>query len=176
VNGNLSNGRCYLAGPMDRVSEEDAIGWRNYVTEELKSYNVTVYDPTKKPTDFAPEIGLKEHRQELIREKKYDQLSKLMKPIVRYDLRLVDRCDFVIVYIDTEVHLAGTYHEVVIALSQRKPVLAVIKQGKNNCPYWWFGCLKHETIFSSFQDLFKYLEEINTKDLSEDKLWKLFSY
>ena len=46
-------------------------------------------------------------------------------PALHIDLRMVDTSDFVIAYVPTNVYSVGTVHEIVLARTQRKPVLFV---------------------------------------------------
>ena len=56
-------------------------------------------------------------------EKKYEELSGLMKTIRSVDLRLVDISDFLIVSLDLNTHPCGTYEEIFLANRQKKPII-----------------------------------------------------
>ena len=48
----LKGARVYLSGPMDFVAsraKEKKFGWRTRVSQFLKSYGLTVFDPWNKP-------------------------------------------------------------------------------------------------------------------------------
>ena len=48
----LRDTRVYLSGPMDFVASREAekkFGWRNRVSEFLREFGVTVFDPWFKP-------------------------------------------------------------------------------------------------------------------------------
>ena len=50
--GVLKNATVYLSGPMDFVASrkvEKETGWRNRVSEFVRRFGVTVYDPWFKP-------------------------------------------------------------------------------------------------------------------------------
>ena len=88
------------------------------------------------------------------------------------DLRCVDISDFIIAYIDLDIHACGTYEEIVTANRQKKPVLVWCKQGKEQAPNWLFFMLPHDHIFSSFDEILDYLHTINTtEDISSLSRW-----
>lgn len=138
--GLLSSARVYLSGPMDFVAsreEEKQHGWRNRVSEFLKTMGVTVFDPW-----FKPEVrGLHEYGQEgetTVQErnkwtfspgidgaKARSALAEFFWPAMHIDLRMVDTCDFVVAYCPTNVYSVGTPHELIMARLERKPVLLV---------------------------------------------------
>ncbi len=104
----LNNQRCYLAGAIDRVSDKGR-GWREQITPFLKSLGVVVFNPILKPT----EIGLEDNDTHLVKaklksQKRYDELSSMMKVIRSVDLRLIDISDFIVVNLDLETHPCGT--------------------------------------------------------------------
>lgn len=167
---------AYLAGPMDRlVNFSDAVEWRDYVAEKLWNINMGVLNPCKKPTNEGTETEeSRDLRKKLKFQGKYDEVTETMKPIVRVDLRMIDKSDFVIVLIDLDHHSCGSYCEVFHALHQRKPVLCMVKQGKEYTPDWLFGVIPHETIFGTWDDLLSYIYEINDGTRNPGKLWKIF--
>ena len=87
-----------------------------------------------------------------------------MKPICAIDLRMVDIAHFLILYVDLDIHMTGSYNEAFLAISQKKPVLTMCKQGKNSLPNWLFGVMPHEMMFSNWEDLQDYLNFINTSE------------
>ena len=173
MSGKLNGSKVYLIGSVDRVDIETAKKWRVEVSTTLSKLGVKSYDPCNKPTQYAQEINIRQQREQLIEEENYTALSELMRPICRYDLRMLDKSDFMIVYVDVDVHIAGSYHELAWALLRRKPTLVVVKQGKKNCPYWWFGVMPHEHIFSSFDEMYEYLCGVNS-GVFDSKHWKFF--
>jgi hypothetical protein len=112
-------------------------GWRSRVSQFLKTFGVTVFDPW-----FKPGVrGLHEYGRE-------DEISAQAREIwdfspghkgvrarafcagkfwqtLHIDLRMVDTSDFTIAYCPTNVYSAGTPHEIVLCRQQRKPVLFV---------------------------------------------------
>lgn len=97
------------------VSDNEAIKWRDTITPILQNkYGVIVQDPCKKTINDAGELGDdKEYFKKLIKEKKYDQVKNEFYKIIRWDLKAVDRSDFLIVYHDPKIPTIGTLHEVI---------------------------------------------------------------
>ena len=86
-------------------------------------------------------------------KKKFDNVKKSMRDIAAVDLRMVDIAHFVIMYMDIDVHLCGSYHEAFVAIQQKKPLLIVCKQGKCFMPSWMFGVMPHEHMFDDWNDM-----------------------
>lgn len=153
----LKNQRVYLAGAMDRVADRGK-EWRESITPFLSGLGVCVFNPLKKTgsqgieDDFVHNI-----KQELKQEKRYQELSSMMKEIRRADLRLVDISDFLIVNLDLDSHPCGTYEELFWANRQKKPIIVRIAQGKESTPDWLFGTIPHEMIFGCWDSLKDYL-------------------
>jgi uncharacterized membrane protein len=145
---------------MDRVADGGE-EWRLSIRRNLQHLGINWLDPTDKPIDIGEED--KKSREARNQAKKigdWDTVSDGMKPIRCVDLRMVDVCDFLVVYIDLSVHACGTYEEVFLANRQKKPVLFVIEQGKENTPNWLLAALPHEYFFSSWDELYDYMEMI----------------
>ena len=167
----LKGSICYLIGPID-FSEDKGVGFRQKIIDELSGLGIVFLDPTSKMGDLAPDVG---DEQETIRklkeEEKWDELRQFMKRIVRSDLRCVDYSDFVIVYVDTDLHMCGSYHEVVCAVNQKKPVLTVIKGGRKKAPSWLFGILRTDAMFDDVESLAEYFKH---PEFKLDERWVLF--
>jgi len=136
----LRGARVYLSGPMDFVASraaEKKFGWRTRISEFLRHYGVTVFDPWNKPSvrglyQYGQEDVDTSHLRETwtfedtsrgaaARAKCSGQFWESM----HIDLRMVDTSDFVIAYCPTNIYSVGTPHEIVICRQQRKPVLIV---------------------------------------------------
>jgi hypothetical protein len=166
--------RAYLCGPIDDCPNGGRT-WRMDMSTFLTSLDVTVLDPTNKPIDeFNEGEEFVEYRSKLKEEKNYDELSRLMRSISNVDLRMVDLSDFLIVNLDRNLYPAGTIHEMVLANSQKKPILIRMKQGVDSVPDWWFGRLNHNEFFDSWSDLKSYLNKINNGVISASKRWYFF--
>ena len=171
----LNGMRTYLAGAMDRV-EDGGVGWRKNITPHLQEMGITVLDPCDKPI----EIGIEdESSRETIDSYKtsgrFDLIRKEYGVIRTLDLRCIDISDFIIASIDIDVHACGTYEEISVANSQKKPVLVWCQQGKEFAPNWLFFMLPHQHIFGSLESLMGYLEDVSSgKDLEHFKRWFFF--
>lgn len=171
----LKNQRVYLAGAMDRVKDRGAT-WRDNITPFLEQLHITVFNPISKPTD----IGLEDSdthniKLKLKHQKRYDELSSMMKTIRSVDLRLVDISDFLVVNLDLDTHPCGTLEEIFLANRQKKPIIIHMVQGKENAPDWLFGTVPHQMIFSTWDEIKSYLIHIDTSEnIDTYKRWYFF--
>jgi hypothetical protein len=167
--------RTYLVGAMDRVPD-GGIQWRDHITPMLKQMNINVLNPCKQPVESVKEDD--NTRQKIEHYKKTGQFEEIRKNfghIRNADLRCVDVSDFIIAQIDMDVHMCGSYEEIVTANRQKKPILVWCKQGKHLAPNWLFFMIPHEHIFSNLEDLMLYLSSLNTsQDVSIYKRWFFF--
>ena len=157
----LKGSLVYLSGPMDRVKDGGA-EWRESITPILQERGIGVLNPCNKPIRFAEEN--EETREQINKwklEEKFDKVRDKMKPTCAVDLRMVDIAHFLIVYTDIDTHAAGTYHEVSLAVMQKKPVLIMCKQKKMTIPSWWFGVIPHETMFSTWEEVKEYIRHVD---------------
>lgn len=172
----LKNQRVYLAGAMDRVPDRGA-GWRADITPFLKDLGVVVFNPLNKPT----ETGIEDERSHTLRREfkengDYDELSAMMKVIRTTDLRLVDISDFLVVNLDINTHPCGTLEEIFWANRQKKPIIVHVEQGKSKAPDWLFGTIPHDMIFSEWDEVRRYLIEVDSADRVDNKgRWYFFS-
>ncbi len=170
VKGRLNNHRVYLAGPIDHASD-DGVGWREELTPYLEKMGLTILDPTNKPVSQCRynEIGdEKLHIQKLVNLKRWDELRTMAKEIVLVDLRMVEVSDFMIAYIDKDIHICGTYDEIFESLRRRKPTLIVHKGGKSQMSMWLRGKMNHNFVFDSFDELYAYLEALHDGTVEPD--------
>ena len=159
--GKLQGMRVYLSGPMDRCPNGGK-HWRNWITPLLKNLGLAVFDPANKPIKTGVEsVEQREYRELLKSNREYNQLSREVRVISNVDLGMVDIVDFLIVHLDLEIYPAGTIHEMVIANTQKKPILLHMEQGKNAVPDWWYGRLPHQEFFDKWEEILSYLEGIN---------------
>jgi len=168
--GRLTNHRVYLAGPIDHA-RDDGVGWRKSITPHLNKMGLTILDPTNKPTSQCKwnEIGDEKNLiKRLVDLQRWDELRELAKEIVLVDLRMVEVADFMICYIDKDVHLCGTYDELFEALRRRKPTLIVHKGGKKEMSMWLRGKVNHNFVFETFDDLYSYLEALHDGTIEPD--------
>ncbi len=170
VKGRLNNHRVYLAGPIDHASD-DGVGWREELTPYLEKMGLTILDPTDKPVSQCRynEIGdEKLHIQKLVNLKRWDELRTMAKEIVLVDLRMVEVSDFMIAYIDKDIHICGTYDEIFESLRRRKPTLIVHKGGKSQMSMWLRGKMNHNFVFDTFDELYDYLEALHDGTVEPD--------
>lgn len=137
----LQGARVYLSGPMDFVAsraQEKQFGWRNRVTDFLRRYQVTVFDPWFKPGVRGLESYGREDVKsgdkvkdrwtyaagaEAARERAW--CAQQFWETLHIDLRMVDTSDFTISYCPTNIYSVGTPHEIIMTTIQHKPVLFV---------------------------------------------------
>lgn len=171
----LKNQRVYLAGAMDRVADRGST-WRDNITPFLENLGVVVFNPIKKPTDIGTEDA-ESHvtKTKLKSQRRFDELSAMMKTIRAVDLRLVDISDFLVVNLDLEVHPCGTYEEIFEANRSKKPILIHVEQGKDHTPDWLFGTIPHQMFFSNWDDIRNYLLHINNdENIDTYNRWRFF--
>lgn len=173
----LKNQRVYLAGAMDRVVDRGVI-WRDYITPFLEEMGIVVFNPIKKPTTMgAEDATTQEIKIKLKDQKKYEELSDIMKEIRSTDLRLVDISDFLIVNLNLDTHPCGTYEEIFLANRSKKPIIVHVEQGKKKTPDWLFGTIPHSMIFSNWEEIKTYLKHINFDEfIVTHNRWKFFNY
>ena len=112
----LSGKTCYLCGPLFGEND-DGVGWRQSITPILtEKYGIIVDDPTKKTANGVGEVGEdKNNFKKLIKDKKFLECKEKFWPIVRKDLRAVDKADFIIFNYVAGVPTVGTWNELVVA-------------------------------------------------------------
>ena len=175
--GKLKHTVCYLCGAMDRVAD-GGVTWRKAITPQLNRLGVGVLDPCDKPTEFAKEDdGFRERIESLKKAGNFSEVKKEMREIAAVDLRMIDIAHFVVMHMDVSAHLCGSYHEAFMAIQQKKPLLIVCEQGVNNMPSWMFGVMPVEHMFSSWEELMEYLENVDSgDDIEHHKRWRFFDF
>ena len=151
----------YLCGAI-KDATDDGISWRDTITPKLEKYGVNVLDPCKK-TGNSEEIGdAKKRFRDIIIDEDWKQIKEEFWPVVRWDLRSVDKSDFIIFDYNTDVNTIGSIHELVVASSQKKPIL--LKYNKSQLSKfnpWIVTFIKESHFFSDWGDMFNYLEDVN---------------
>lgn len=156
----LKKNLAYLIGPMDEADDR-GVGWREHISSFLHKLGVGVLNPCDKPTIKASETPETiAQMSEWKSQGRYDELSNMMKKIVSVDLHMVDLSNFVIMYIDKDIHMCGSYNEQTYACLEHKPVIVCCKQGKENVPNWLFGIADHGKFFGDWDEVECYLEYI----------------
>jgi hypothetical protein len=162
---------------MDRV-EDGGVIWRRRITPILKASGIGVLDPSDKPTQFAIEdASFRSTVNDLKNSNQFDEVKSMMRDIAAIDLRMVDIAHFVIMYMDIDSHMCGSYHEAFLSIQQKKPLLIVCEQGKENIPNWLFGVMPHEHMFSSFDELMLYIDRVDYGGEEEHyNRWRFFDF
>lgn len=174
--GKLSNTRAYLAGPIDRCPNL-GVEWRVWITKELSSrYGVVAYNPMDKPIEIAGEMEGRELRKQWKSKGQYEKLADFIKVIRHVDLRMTDKADFGIFYIDTDIHMCGSYEELSWMNRCKRPCLVMCKQGVVGIPDWIFGMIPCKHMFDSWDDLFVYLDEVDGGYDDGTNRWMIFLY
>ena len=165
----------YLAGAIQYDSNSGQC-WRDFVSLKMKDLGVKVFSPTNKPSPFVSEIS-----EELgavdkyIKEKNWEAAHAYIRDkIIRVDLRMVDKSDFIIARIDPKIHTCGTYHEIILASSQKKPVFIFVDGGIQNIPKWLLGLVHPKYIFDDIGKLLSYLYRIDKSCFTLNNKWILF--
>ena len=110
----LNSHIAYLCGAIDQVSSSDAMKWREDITLFLNYIDIGVFNPCDKPvfnTNVQEDNDFVCMIQNLKNKRKYDEVQKIMQEIVRIDLNFVDLCNFMIMNIEPDSHMCGSYAE-----------------------------------------------------------------
>lgn len=172
----LEDSLCYLIGAMD-FAPDQGVNWRTRLIRlcQSKKLQIKFLDPTNKIAGLQEEVG--EERNKIVDYKNngdWAQLSSMMRTVVRQDHRCVDLSDFVIFYLDVNIHTCGSYFEFQSALTQKKPYFVIVHGGKKMTPAWLFGICDHNFIFDSVEAVVKALEDINSGATPLTDRWVLF--
>ena len=152
---------CYLSGPID-FADDEGKGWRDKVSEFLEERNVKVYNPLEPMFHGINEAEDRPKMKRLKEEGRMDEFREMMKVFVHADLRAVDLSSFVIINFDTSIFMCGSIEEMFKGNTQQKPILVMAPQGEKNCSTWLLGRIPSEHIFESWDELFAYLDDINS--------------
>lgn len=158
------------------VPSDDGTGWRDWITPKLKDeFNLIVEDPAKKTINggLCEVKDDKKRFKELAKREEWEELKDGFYPIVRKDLRCVDKADFIIVVYNPTIHMFGTIHEIIEAAHQKKPIL--IRYDRDHLDHFnpWLTCLvKPQWLFPTWDSMFEYLTKIDRGDI-ETSHWGL---
>lgn len=167
----LKGSRCYIGGPIDLA--DNSHDWRSPVKDFLrKRFGVKVFDPHADPKQSKiPELN------KLTEQKDYEAMRSIVKDFVRADLSIVDHSDFVISHVPYKVPTTGTTHEIINSNNAKKPTLLVCPQGKHLIPRWYYGFIPLHFMFSSWEELYSYLIEVDEgMHADDDRWWFLYNY
>lgn len=169
----IENSTVYLAGPIDGV-RDDGIQWRREFRRlcDDKGLKFNVFDPTDKPYDLQGEIGEEKHYiSQLKEEGRLKEAQDRVKKIRRVDLRMVDKADFIVVYVDINIHMCGTYFECCFANIEKKPILCIVKQGRRYIPSFLLSYVFVEEIFDNVEQCVCYLDKLYNNGKTLDERW-----
>ncbi len=91
----------YLSGPMD-FADDRGEGWRDIITNKLTDIGIPrgrILDPCNKPESRSHKIANADEGELMDRHRKakdWDKLTSVMKTLAHFDLRMVDKSDFII--------------------------------------------------------------------------------
>ena len=165
--------KIFLSGGIDRV-EDDGIQWREEIRKKCEDLPFIFLDPTDKPDGLGCEVGLEKHKiKEYLADGDWAAASEWSHNVRHIDLRMVDKTDLYIVYIDLDAHLCGTYNELFEAEDQQKPLFAIMKEPytKKDFPGWLVSIFREEEVFNSIDDCVEYLEKIYAGEVELDERW-----
>lgn len=153
----------YQVGPMDRALD-GGVQWRQQLTPILHSRGILVIDPCNKPIDDLKgleDIEGRKVRQKLKLSLNFKEFRKQGRPIRTWDLRFVDKADFLIVHLDMSAEPCGTWEEIFTANKSKKPVLVHCANGISKVPDWLLWTLPPEFFFNSWEALLEYIRHID---------------
>lgn len=175
---NLKGAIFYLSGPIDDVRlAEHATDWRENITIFLQSLGCGVFNPMDKPINYPTACESYENvqvRKSWKQQEKFDDVYRTMKAVCSTDMRLVDLSHAMILYIDRDVHMCGSYIETAWAALERKPIVVMCKQGKVAIPDFLYGITPHEMFFSNWYDVKRYIYGVHScaDRLTLNKRWQ----
>jgi hypothetical protein len=146
---------------MDRVSDGGRV-WREKLAPILNSLGIIVMNPCDKPYEGAVENDEgRAIRREFKKKGHLEVVERFIAPIRDMDLHMVNVSDFLIISVDIQVHMCGSYEELTVAHQQKKPILSWVQQGRNETPDWLLSKLPASSFFSTIEDLVDHLRVVN---------------
>lgn len=152
----------YLSGPIDFEADMGK-GWREDMTAFLEKKNVRVFNPLKHSfygTDVVDTVK-RPRMQRMLDAGDFHNLREEVKEINHWDLRALDLSSFLVVNYNIDVIMCGTMEEIFTANRQTKPVLLMVGNKLKKLSKWMFGRFPPEHMFTSWDALKTYLDNIN---------------
>ncbi len=174
LQGLLYRTRCYLSGSMEFNTSGNL--WREDVKEKLNSLNIIFLDPYKKPfiTSLPEDQIIRDNLKKERERGNYDLVHDYFKQVRSDDLRCCDMADFAIVRFNNNIASIGTDEEITVLNRAKKPIFIFVDQGKNQCPLWLLGMLKHSYIYNSVDEVIKMIQDIDNETVKIDSSrWRL---
>jgi hypothetical protein len=186
---------CYLSGPI--THDTSTTNWRPPVMNTLRErFGVSIFDPFSDPKqNKTGAIKAAKEAQDK------QEVQRLVSGFVRKDLAVVDRSDFVLarfayemVYpteaVERRLHnpldidlpcipvlkqvpTTGTIHEIINSDLYHKPTLLVSEHGWWTLPEWLLGFIPTRYWFSSFEEVYEYLQDVDRGKHMNDDRWAL---
>jgi hypothetical protein len=174
--GYLNKTRAYLVGNIQNASIADMYDWRAEFKEKTKSLGIISISPMDK-VFLASTLENGDFKNEIIAmmdQGNLDDVYKLMKRIIKKDLRCVDISTFLVGIIDVDKPTFGTTHEIILAAQQSKRIMLVIKQGIKRAPWWLLGLLGPRAFYNSLDEVINELKDLDSGKLPiEEKYWQI---
>ena len=170
---NLDGIKAFLSGGIDRV-EDDGTQWRQEIRQKCEDLPIIFFDPTDKPDGLGCEVGMeKDTIKKYLRQGDWESASEWSKNVRHIDLRMIDKTDLYIIYVDLDCHLCGTYNELFEAEKQQKPLFAIMKEPYRKCdfPAWLVSIFREKEVFEGIDNCVDYLKQINNGQIKMDDRW-----
>ncbi len=165
----LENKRVYLSLP---IQHSTGAVWKDEVKRKLlENYKLKVFDPSQDvKQSLRAEVELYK------KEERYEELRQVVRRFLREDLAIVDRADIVIAHVPHGVPTTGVTHEVINSNNAKKLVLLVEGSRKNDIADWYFGFIKPEFMFGTWEELYTFLNDVNDgKYVDHDRLYFMYN-
>jgi len=160
----LKGKRAYLSGPIEF---SDNLDWRIEPKRVLaEEFGLDIHDPFDDPKQSKSDELL-----EARKNKDLKKIREIAKAFVRKDLSEVDASKLLIAYLPAGVRTTGAIHEIIVSNENKCPTLLVCPQGAEMIPFWLFGFIGTEFMFSSWEELYKYLREVNDGKHVDSDRW-----
>jgi len=134
--------------------------WRKKFRSDLADLGLIFLDPTNKPIETVDEVQLLADIK-IARETENYELLASGRDVRHIDLRMCDMASFVVANLDLDTPTCGTWEEIFDSNRSKKPVLVRCLQGKRNAPGWLFWTLPHQHIFSTWEEIYTYLRNVD---------------
>ena len=172
---NCNNMTTYSIGAIDRCPNAGK-DWRLELDNWLPDLGIKHINPHNKPFIGPQEDdGAREEINNLKKLRKFKEIREKYGHIRTVDLRCVDYASFLIARIDIDIHLTGTYEEIVTGVREKKPILCHIVQGVEHTPSWLILMLPEWSFFDSIEEIKEYLYKIDSTPAEQlDKRWTIW--
>lgn len=128
----------YLAGAIEADKEAGGQKWRDSITPALDEAGIYVQDPCK-TEPLVTGMDVMEAQEKFngwIQSGNYAKFAKFFEKVVKKDIRMVNRSDFLIVHLFLDIPTTGTIHEIALAWQLKKPIYCIWKDAKSKIPKW----------------------------------------